>query len=427
MSNLKTYQLFLLLFLLFLIIIIYIPMLNAGYAFTDDMLMLKSSSGRLQKISLDYILNTFKSCHEGLYHPLVTLSYSTELTFFYFIPDNFIPVIFHFDNILLHLANILLVFLILFKLSKSFWLSFIVASLFAIHPTRVEVVAWISARKDLLYSFFYLLSIWFYIKTYSSNKKKVYLTLSVIMFLFSCFSKAMAITLPFVLILIDSYTNNFNKQKLKIYLLYIFATLSFSSINIYAHYFTNYNDIDIKFTTFDHFVNFINAHFNILFYLDKLVLPIKLYLTYPYFYDQYSMLPPTYILYSPAILYILVYLSFLSLRKTKVIFYGFLFFLITILPSSSILPIGNFSVADRYTYITYLGLFFIFAKTIIYICNKSIKYMNILTITLCMLIFISFNYLSYIRVIDWQQNRYCAPIKMKYYKFGINIFNKRII
>ena len=319
------------------------PMLNAGYAPTDDWQMLKSYSGALKSISLDYIINTFKNYHEGLYHPLVTLSYSLEVMIF-----GFVPAVFHFDNILLHLINIVLVFLIFFKLSRNnYWIGFIVATLFAIHPTRVEVVAWISARKDLLYAPFYLLSILFYLKyidkkittldCHADNPARndiqeqihtsahLYLYTSVIMFLLSCFSKSMAVTLPFILILIDWYTNNFNKNNLKKYIPYFIITLIFILIGMKAHYSPDY--IKSHFSLFNHFVNFINAHFNILFYFDKLFLPINLYCMYPYFYKMTTM-PPWFIMYSPTVLYLIIFFSFLLLKKHKIklVFFGVMFF-----------------------------------------------------------------------------------------------------
>lgn len=411
MDTLKKYQIFFFFLLLFITLIIFLPAIDAKYAGIDDWILLKSYSGALKKISLDYVINTFKNYHGGLYHPLVTLSYSLEITI-----CGFLPALFHFDNILLHIINVLLVFIIFINLSKSFWLSFIITALFAIHPTRVEVVAWISARKDLLYAFFYLLSVLFYIKSYDTDKSKQYITLSIIMFLLSCFSKSMSITLPFALILIDLYTKNFSTKKIKIYLLYILITMIFMFITIDSHY--DIDDTYFCFTAFNHAINFINAHFNILFYFDKLLLPINLYCMYPFFYDNFSM-PPNFILYSPAVLYLLIFFSFLSLKKTKVIFFGFTFFLISIFPVSSIFPIGDFAVADRYTYIPYLGLFFIFAKFILYICNKTNKIINILIFCLCIIVFAELCYLSHNRAIDWKYNRYNAPHSMKYYEFGI--------
>lgn len=405
MSILKTYQIFLLFFLITITISIFSPMFNAGFSPIDDQRMLKIDHKALPDISINSAIRIFKSYNEGLYHPLVTLSYSLEKTLF-----GFASAFFYLDNILIHLLNIILVFIIFLKLSGSFWLSFIITALFAIHPTRTEVVCWISARKDLLYAFFYLLSVWFYIKTYNSVKRKTYMFLSTIAFLCSCFSKAMAITLPFVLMLIDTYTNNFNKQKLKIYFVYITIALIFVFVTINIHYFTKYNftqhnNIESVFNLFNFSINFINSHFNILFYLDKLILPINLKCAYPYFYDMKTM-PPVYILYSPLILYLLIYIVCLSLKKTKIIFYGFMFFIITIFPVIGILPVEAFAVADRYTYIPYLGLFFIFAKLIIYFYNKKkfALYIKKAIIVLFIITLIILGNLSYKRTVEWQTN-----------------------
>lgn len=421
MGNLKIYQIFLFFFLISVTFIIFSPTLDGTYSTLDDHIMLRSYSGSLKDISKDFIVNTFKNRHEGLYHPLVTLSYSLEKTLF-----GFIPAMFHFDNVLLHIFNTILVFLILLKLSDSFWLSFIVTALFAIHPTRAEVVCWISSRKDLLYSVFYLLSVFFYVQTYDNKKHSALLiTGSILLYLLACLSKSMAITLPFVLIILDLYKNVFSKERIKIYLIYLSITVLFVVITIIAHY-LDWGNARFQFDIFRQTVNFINAHFNILFYLDKLILPINLYCMYPFFYNEFGSLPPNFILYSPAALYLLIYFCYLSLAKTKVIFYGFMFFLISIIPVSSILPIGLFVVADRYTYIPYLGLFFIFAKLILYIYNIPNKFKNkilnlvkVFVVVVCLTIFGTLSYLSFNRVFDWKMNLFSAPIGMKYYEFGI--------
>ena len=422
MSSLEKYQIFLFFLFLTVTTFLFMKSINANFAFIDDHVMLRSENKRaLKDFSIKNIVTTFKHSHEGLYHPIVTLSYSLEKTIF-----GFCPAIFHFDNVILHLINTVLVFLIFLQLSKSFWLSFIIMMFFAIHPTRCEVVCWISARKDLMYSIFYLLSIFSYIKTYEKKKFLFWLYLSIFFYLLSCLSKSMAITLPFAILLIDLYTNKFNIKKAIIFLFYIIITLIFALVTIHVHY----EGDGYFFDFFRHFLNFINAHFNILFYLDKLILPINLYCMYPYFYNKFESLPPFYILYSPAILYILIFFIFLSLKKTKVIFYGFLFFIISIFPVSGILLIGDFAVADRYTYIPYLGLFFIIAKFIMFLYKKryNIKIKNkILNISkvvkisilcLCILSFSELGYLTYARIMDWKENKYYAPKWMKYYQFG---------
>lgn len=433
----EKYQIFLLFLFLAITTFLFMNSINSDFALIDDHVMLMNNDNRaLKDFSIKNVLNTFKHSNAGLYHPMVTLSYSLEKTI-----SGFCPAIFHFDNVIFHLINTILVFLIFLKLSKSFWLSFIVTILFAIHPTRCEVVCWISARKDLMYSLFYLLSIFSYIKTYEKKKVIFWLYLSVFFYLLSCLSKSMAITLPFVLLLIDLYTNKFNVKKIKIYLFYITVTLIFALATICVHY-IGIEHTRYHFDIFRQFVNFINAHFNILFYLDKFFLPINLYCMYPYFYDEFGSMPPVYILYSPAILYIFMFLVFLSLKKTKVVFYGFLFFIISIFPVSGILPIGAFVVADRYTYIPYIGLFFIIAKLIIFlyerkycikIKNKILnlsKIVKIFIICLCILSFSELGYLTYNRIIDWKEIKYSAPKWMKYYQFGFikkdNTNNKNI-
>ena len=424
MSNLKLYQLFLFFLLITSIFFIFLPALDAKYATIDDRTMLASYSGSLKDLSWKYIVNTFKHRHAGLYHPLVTLSYSLEKTLF-----GYVPAIFHFNNILLHAINTVLVFLIFFYLSKSFWLTFIITALFAIHPTRAEVVCWISSRKDLLYSLFYLLSVWFYIKSYEKKKLVLWITLSIFFYLVACLSKPMAITLPFALVIIDYYKGFLNKEKIKIYSSYFIITLFFIVVAFVAHY-ANLQSARFHFDIFRQTVNFINAHFNILFYLDKLVFPIKLYCMYPFFYNEFGSLPPKYILYSPAVLYLLIYFCYLSLTKTKIIFCGYMFFFICMLPASSVFPIGDFVVADRYTYIPYLGLFFIFAKFIIYLyhCLEKCKItkLKFSIIILCLTIFGTLNYLTFNRTLDWKKNSVSAPVWMTYYDFGIeNFFEKR--
>jgi hypothetical protein len=90
-----------------------------------------------------------------------------------------------------------------------------------------------------------------------------------------------------------------------------------------------------------------------------------------------------------------------------------------ILPTIGLLKIGDFAVADRYTYLPYLGLFFIFAKAIILIYKKNNKYIKALITIFCIITFVILNYLSYNRIIEWQLNKFSAPSDMKYYKFKI--------
>lgn len=372
----KKYQIFLLILLSYLTIFAFYPALSAGFIDLDDPVMVVENP-YITSLSLNNIKAVFSQSYYKLYHPLVTLSYAVEYYFF-----KLDPYFYHLDNILIHLFNTLIVFFIFKKLSKSFLVSYIVALLFAIHPVHVESVAWITARKDNLYSLFYLLSIFFYIHKNYDNFGKKFLALSIVCFIFSCFSKPMAVTLPLILILIDYYQDKKIKNNIKNYIPFIVISLSFSIVAVCSHYSPEEKEIS---TLFLKAVDILNAHHNLLFYIWKCIFPVNLSCLYPNFYNLNTM-PPPFILYSPALLYLIAFFVFLSLKYTKKILFGFLFFVITLLPSSGIMPTGVAHVADRYVYLPYIGLFYLFAESAAYLYNNFPKIKNLL---ICIIVFFS--------------------------------------
>ena len=121
----------------------------------------------------------------------------------------------HFINILFHAANSVLLFLVLKKMTGAQWRSAFVAGLFALHPLRVESVAWVAERKDVLCGFFWLLTIWFY-ASYVQRKTLVAQFSAIGCFILALLSKPMAVTLPCALLLLDIWPlkrwNPFNRQ-----------------------------------------------------------------------------------------------------------------------------------------------------------------------------------------------------------------------
>ncbi|MFA7073996.1 MAG: tetratricopeptide repeat protein [Endomicrobiaceae bacterium] len=386
----KKYQIFLLILLSYITIFAFYPALSAGFIGLDDPVMVVENP-YITNLSLNNIKEIFSHSYYKLYHPVVTLSYALEYSFF-----KLDPYIYHLDNILIHLFNTLIVFFIFRRLSKSFTVSYIVALLFAIHPVHVESVAWITARKDNLYSLFYLLSLFLYMQIDDNKNKRLFIGLSAICFLLSCFSKPMAVTLPLILMLTDYYRGKSIKDNIKNYLPFIVGSFIFSLIAVYGHYSPEEKEIS---TLFLKAIDILNAHHNVLFYIWKCIFPVNLSCLYPNFYDLYAM-PPWFVLYSPAVLYLILLFVFLSLKYTKNILFGFLFFVITLLPSSGIMPTGVAHVADRYVYLPYIGLFFIIAESIVYLCKKFYKIKNIIIVFLIVLISVLF-YLTYKRAILW--------------------------
>ena len=390
---LKKIQTLLLILLAYITVFAFYPAITADFVNLDDFVMVTENPD-ITSLSFSNVKHIFSSFQYKLYHPIVTLSYAVEYCF-----CKFEPYLYHIDNIFLHILNAFLLFFIIKKLSKSFFVAYIVAILFAIHPIHVEAVAWITARKDTLYSFFFLLSILCYIKTYDGKYKTSLFVLSLISFILSCLSKPMAVTLPVVLILFDFYDNKLKWNNIIKYIPFFIISVIFAFIAVFAHYSSEENAIA---TMFARSVDFIDAQFNYLFYLYKLFVPVNLSCLYPQFYDHHSM-PPNFIFYCIALFYLLILASILSLKTNKKVFLGFFFFLITLLPSSGILPTGVSPVADRYAYIPYIGLFFIIAEFLFYIYkkNKVSKYaiFLFLIIIVCVL-----SFLTYQRTKLWADN-----------------------
>ncbi len=389
---LKKYQALLLVILCYITVFAFYPSIKSGFTCVDDSAMV-TVNPYITDLSIENIKKAFTSYYFKLYHPIVTLSYMLEYHFFQ--KD---PYIYHLDNLILHVFNALIVFFILKKITKSIAIAYITALLFAIHPTRVETVFWISSRKDTLCSFFYLLSIFLYIKNYDSKYFKTFLALSLFSFILSCMSKPMAVTLPVILILIDYFYNKFNIKQCFKYIPFILISLIFCIITIYGYYDSNQKEMA---SSYRGVINILDAHYNILFYLKEIFYPTSSFL-HPVFYNHFQ-LPPNKVLYSPALVWLILFSAVYSLKFTKKISFGFIFFIIVLLPSSGIMTTGMSPVTDRYIYLAYIGLFYLFAEFIFFIYKKLHVRQAFIVLFLISLTIALF-YLTFNRSILWTDN-----------------------
>ena len=393
MNILKKYQIFLLIFLAYIVVFIYYPVIkNPSFFCLDDQIMVVENQ-YITSLSWDNVLNIFSKAYYKLYHPLVTISFAIEYYFF-----KLDPYIYHITNILLHILNTFFVFFIFVKLTKSYFKSFVISLFFAVYPTNVEVVAWISARKDLLYSFFFLASILFYLKSFD-NRKNIFYFLSLLFFLAACFSKTMAVTLPAIIILIDFFCEKKFLENLKKYLPFFIISVLFSIIAVSVYY-TGTDKITIP--LFEKILKVLNVHYNLLFYIYKVFFPFHLSAMYPKFYS--GCMPPWYILYSPCLVYLLFLFSLLSLKFNKKIFFAIMFFTIAILPIIGFFKnLSTSDVACRYCYIAYLGFFYVFSE-ILYFIYKKFDGLKILSVILFVSLFGSLGFFSYKRAFLWADN-----------------------
>ena len=268
---------------------------------------------------------------------------------------------YHVTNVLIHLVNTILLFLIFVKMTGELWKCGFVAALFAIHPLHVESVAWIMERKDVLSTMFWLLTIVLYVYYTESLSLRYYVCVCVA-FALALMSKPMVVTLPVVLLLLDYWplkrfwggdiktSRHLIIEKIPLFIL----SFIFSAITIYAQ---GHSGAMQSFDTFPFPDRLVNAIVSYVGYIAKMMLPVKLAFFYPY----PTALSLWVVLFSGALLVAASLISFKCRRIAPYLSMGWLWYLITMFPVCGMLQTGEQAMADRYTYVPLLGLFIIVA------------------------------------------------------------------
>jgi tetratricopeptide (TPR) repeat protein len=271
---------------------------------------------------------------------------------------------YHFTNLIFHLMNIVLVFVLISKLFKNKRIPIVVSMLFAFHPMNVEVVSWLSARKDLVYVFFFLLSVISYTTWRKTTNNRFYI-LALAMFLLSLFSKGAAITLPFVLILIDYLFNQLSKKSLLNKIPFFALSLLFGIIGLSGQNntgaTTNLTDLSIINRVANGFTNYLT-------FIVKSLFPVKISPFHPQLFTSNTDFPTYLYISIPLFILGLVFL-YKKFKNNKQVIFGMMFFLITILPVIQFLSFGMAQYGERYAYLPYIGLFVIIAL----VFNKIIE------------------------------------------------------
>lgn len=304
------------------------------------------------------------------YHPLTVMTMMMNALFFG--KDNASS--FVVTNLILHIFNVLLTYWFVSKLSSGNRIvSFFTALLFAIHPLRVESVTWISERKDVLYAFFFLLACLSYLQYLDQNKRK-YLILTLFLFLLSCLSKAQAVVFPLVMVLLDWWQHRkwLSPAALleKIPFFAIAGLFGLIALNIQAgdDFWGLIKPLDgaskaIDLEEFSLSERIITGTFGFTMYLQKLFLPLNLSPLYPYERDELGNTLPYY--FSGLVVFPLVLGgAWLLIKRVRYVFFGVAFFFITVLLVLQFLAVGTAIMADRYSYLPYLGVFFTLTMTI---------------------------------------------------------------
>ncbi|MBA3704951.1 MAG: tetratricopeptide repeat protein [Bacteroidetes bacterium] len=375
--------------ILVLTIIAYFPLRGSDFVNWDDPTFVLGNVD-ITSLSLHNVGNMFSNFYMGNYCPLTIFSYAIDYSI-----AGLNPAVFHTSNIIIHLINTLLVFLFIYKLTgKQKWVAALTALLFGTHPMHVESVAWVAERRDVLYTLFFILSMYNYVQ-YIIKKESKYLIFSVICFILSILSKGQAVTLTAAIILIDIFfQRKFDKKVILEKVPYILLSLTFGYLTFIAQKTT----LAVNALHISTLNSLFSGNYGLLMYIVKAFIPFKMSGFHPYPFLEGETLPL--ILYlSPFIIIAMIFFVF-KIRKDLKILWGILFFGATIFPVLQFLPVGETIMAERYTYVPYIGLFFVSAQVI---CNAlQYKFMQGIKNYLG---YIAFAYLFFLFVSTWNRTK----------------------
>ncbi len=322
----------------------FIPVLNAGFVSWDDGEYVYENP-ILKNADLKSLLITPM---QGNFHPLTMLS----LFINYLISGND-AWSYHLFNLIFHLANCFLVFRLAMLLSnRNTIIAFTTAILFGIHPVHVESVAWVSERKDVLYTLFFLAGLISYTNYADTGSRKQYL-LTILFFILSLLSKPSAVIFPLAIFCVDLLRNKRLTVKLIIEKTPFFVLALAMGIITYIAQREAGSFGKIHFEVIN---KILYGFYGIMMYFVKMIAPVNLSVFYP-FPPINTGLPSEYYI-GPFFFAALALVFYYSLKKSRAIAFGILFYLVNLLLVLQFLPVGSAVIAQRYTYIPYIGLFY---------------------------------------------------------------------
>lgn len=380
---------------------------NHGFINYDDNEFILENEHIRNGFSIDSLTYAFTDINSGIWHPITWLSHILDCQLY-----GLNPMGHHWNNLIFHILNVLLLFVILQKITGASYRSFFVALLFAIHPIQIESVAWVSERKNVLSTFFYLLCVLSYISYVKEQKFGKYI-LFILFYILGLMSKPMMVTMPFVLLLLDYWplgrlkvgedNGCVNPRPLKGNLTIIIEKIPlliiaiiFSIISWKSQYtsgaMTELKDIPL-------FARIELSLVSYMKYLYKIIWPHKLAFYYPY----NNNIPMWETIVASLILILISLFSVYYFNKKKYFLFGWLWFLIIIFPVIGLVHLGDQAMADRYMYIPCIGIFIF----IVWAGNDLITHLpfnKTISISVCLVITILLSLLSVKQLKTWENN-----------------------
>lgn len=345
---------------LILTFIAFIPALTNDFVNWDDDYNLANNTNTAL-LTWENIKNIFSEPVIGNYNPLPILTFAIERSIF-----GLDPTIYHVNNVLLHLICVFFIYRIFRSLNLNAMVSGLGALLFGIHPMRVESVAWVTERKDVLFGAFFLAALWFYIQYVKTGYIKKYFYAALGLFFVALFAKIQAVSLPLTMLLVDYYFKRPLQLKL-VFEKWAFFLLSLL-IGLVGIYFLKDQGSINDDTTYSFIERLMIGGYSLAVYLAKFIFPYYMSPLYPY----PAELPVQVYFIGPLAALGILGFSFLAFKKDwKPYLFGILFFLFNVMFVLQVVGAGQGYLADRFTYIPYAGLIFIVAYALQYFLKEK--------------------------------------------------------
>lgn len=349
--------------------ILYWPVIYHGFVNFDDLRYISDNRQIQSGLTLPSLEWAFRSGYASNWHPITWISHMLDYQLYGLNPAGH-----HLTNLIFHSLNSVLLFVLLNQMTEAIWRSGFAAGLFAWHPLHVESVAWAAERKDLLCGFFWILTMLAYVQYVKASKcagrpnvRKWYGT-SILLFALALMSKPMAVTLPFVLLLVDLWplrritvdnsgvsrkasmwaSKTLLVEKVPFFVLAIASCIITTRVQRGAA--ASLQGVPVFFRLENAVVAYVS-------YVAKTFWPAHLAVIYP--------LPhhiPMGSVYAATLLLVLVSCLFLKMvGQRPYLAAGWFWFLGTLVPAIGLIQVGPQAMADRYTYLPGIGLFIIFS------------------------------------------------------------------
>ena len=319
----------------------------------------------IRSLSPAHLWNMFTVPAAKLYIPLTWLSFAVDYQIW---GRN--PLGYHLTNLLLHLANTLLVFALVTELLRNRSLhgrtvAVLTAALFGVHPLHVESIAWATERKDVLFAFFYLLGLLAYL-SWVTNRKRASYWCTFAFFVASALSKSTAVTFPLVLLLFDVFWRRriALAEKVPFFAVSVIITLATFSAQAAGR-----GDTVVNMQVIPVWSRLGLTGFCSLFYVSKFFWPFRLSAVYPPF-DEMGWTS----LHAVGWLTVFVSVSagiFVLRHRVPALLPAWLFYLITLSPTIGLAPVGIHVVADRFSYLPLAGLAFIVSVGVVAVAQTQ--------------------------------------------------------